>query len=239
MATVKGKRKRASIEAAVVDDDDDDWGPTSVLEHPSTGSYRVTPVIVLIVLIQLVLPDSVTIGPLWLVPAIEVLGAPAGWLLKRQGAVTPRTFVIAATTYLTFLVFASVTNAVLLLMTLLNDRTNNDSGEILLFAGFGVLAINTLSFALIYWWVDGGGPKARRTGQVTFWDFQYPQQAAGMDWTPKLGDYIFTAYTNIIAFSPTDTMPLSHRVKLLFGIQSAVSLVTVLVTVSRAINMLT
>ncbi len=210
-----------------------------MLEHPSTGNYRITPVVLLIVLIQLALPDSVTIGPIWLIPAIEVIGAPAGWLLKRQGTVTPRTFVIGATLYMAFLVFASVTNAILLLRTLLNDNGQSESGEALLFAGFGVLAINTLSFALIYWWVDGGGPKARRTGQVTFWDFQYPQQAAGMDWTPKLADYVFTAYTNIIAFSPTDTMPLSHRVKLLFGIQSAVSLVTVLVTVSRAINMLT
>ena len=51
-------------------------------------------------------------------------------------------------------------------------------------------------------------------------------------------DYFYTAYTNIIAFSPTDTMPLTHRVKLLFTLQSAISLVTILVTVSRAINMI-
>ena len=67
---------------------------------------------------------------------------------------------------------------------------------------------------------------------------QFPQQASGMKWTPTLPDYLFTAYTNIIAFSPTDTMPLSHRAKLLFTLQSSVSLVTILVTVSRAINLI-
>ena len=95
-----------------------------------------------------------------------------------------------------------------------------------------------LTFGLIYWWIDGGGPRRRATGQVTVWDFQFPQQAASQKWTPALPDYLYAAYTNIIAFSPTDTMPLSHRVKALFTLQSAISLVTVLVTVSRAINML-
>jgi hypothetical protein len=59
-----------------------------------------------------------------------------------------------------------------------------------------------------------------------------------MTWTPALPDYLFTAYTNIIAFSPTDTMPLSHRAKFLFTIRSTVSLATILVTVSRAINLI-
>ena len=59
-----------------------------------------------------------------------------------------------------------------------------------------------------------------------------------MLWQPTLPDYLFTAYTNIIAFSPTDTMPLTHRVKFLFTVQSSVSLLTILVTVSRAINLI-
>ena len=117
-------------------------------------------------------------------------------------------------------------------------RGAEDSGGELLFAGFGVLIINVLSFGIVYWWVDGGGPFQRAEGHGADWDFQFPQQASGMKWTPTLPDYLFTAYTNIIAFSPTDTMPLSHRAKLLFTLQSSVSLVTILVTVSRAINLI-
>lgn len=102
-----------------------------------------------------------------------------------------------------------------------------------------MLGVNVLTFALIYWWLDGGGPRVRAMGEVEAWDFQYPQQASGQsDWTPRLSDYLYTAYTNLVAFSPTDTMPLTGRVKLLFTLQSAIALVTILVTVSRAINML-
>lgn len=202
------------------------------------NTHGVTPVILAIAGIQLVLPDSVGFGPIWVIPAIELIGAPAGFLLRRQGAVTPRTFVISATAYLTFLVLASVSNAILLLQTLLDEPDSDRNGQVLLYAGFGVLLINTMSFALIYWWVDGGGPKARQLGLVKWPDFLFPQQSMGMDWQPHLEDYLFTAWTNLIAFSPTDTMPLTHRVKALFILQSAVSLVTVVVTVSRAINLL-
>jgi hypothetical protein len=57
-------------------------------------------------------------------------------------------------------------------------------------------------------------------------------------WKPGLLDYLYTAYTNIIAFSPTDTMPLTHRVKILFAVQSSTALVTIVVTLSRAINLI-
>ena len=142
------------------------------------------------------------------------------------------------TAFLAFLVLASVMNALLLLFSLVNGFT--ESGAALLLAGFAVLAVNVLSFGVVYWWIDSGGPTARLTGRTTSPDFLFPQQ--GMDsmpgWQPALLDYVFTAYTNIIAFSPTDTMPLSHRVKVLFAIQSSTALVTIVVTLSRAINLI-
>ena len=89
------------------------------------------------------------------------------------------------TAYLCFLIAASALNAALLFTTLLLDV--DDSPPRLLFAGFAVLAINVLTFALIYWWLDGGGPRVRAMGEVREWDFQYPQQASGQtDWTPRL-----------------------------------------------------
>lgn len=199
-------------------------------------TYGVALVVLAIATIQTLLPDQVTLGASWLVPAIEVVGVPAALLILRASGVNSRRIRRGVTLYLSFLVFASVLNASLLLASML--RGDEDDGAVLLFAGFGVLIINVLSFGLVYWWVDGGGPEKRAAGSVGTWDFQFPQQASGMKWTPALPDYLFTAYTNIIAFSPTDTMPLSHRAKFLFTIQSTVSLVTILVTVSRAINLI-
>jgi hypothetical protein len=57
-------------------------------------------------------------------------------------------------------------------------------------------------------------------------------------WEPTILDYLYVAYTNILAFSPTDAMPLTHRVKLLFTVQSAISVLTVVITVGHAINVL-
>lgn len=184
--------------------------------------------------IQLALPDSVTVGPRWLIPSLELLGAViiGGVWSTRKHTHNTRAMVI---TYLLMLIAASALNAVLLLRSLLHDVP--ESGQLLLFAGFGVLIINVLSFALVYWQLDGGGPGRRARG-TEHPDFQFPQQGPGSTWLPTLPDYLFTAYTNIIAFSPTDTMPLTHRVKLLFTIQSSISLVTVLVTLSRAINLI-
>ena len=204
-------------------------------------------VVIVIVAIQLTLPPTVTIGPLWLIPLIELVGIPLGIAIRawprRDGTWrTDRFMDRSMDVYLCFLAAASALNAVLLLTTLLSG--SEDSPVRLLLAGFGVLVINVFTFGLIYWWIDGGGPVKRATGQVVQWDFQYPQQASGPEqtsgqaWTPRMLDYFYTAYTNIIAFSPTDTMPLTHRVKLLFTLQSAISLVTILVTVSRAINMI-
>ena len=69
-------------------------------------------------------------------------------------------------------------------------------------------------------------------------DFLFPQQSQSMTWSRRLIDYMFTAYTNIIAFSPTDTMPLTHRVKILFTVQSSTALLTIVVTLSRAISLI-
>jgi hypothetical protein len=199
-------------------------------------TYLVAAVVLAIATIQMLLPDQVTIGARWLIPAVEVIGVPAALFLLRASGAHSRRMHRAVTSYLFFLVMASVLNASLLFISMLRGEDND--GATLLFGGFGVLTINVLSFGLVYWWTDGGGPQARAAGEARNLDFQFPQQAAGITWTPQLPDYLFTAYTNIIAFSPTDTMPLSHRAKFLFTVQSTVSLVTILVTVSHAINLI-
>lgn len=207
------------------------------MDKADRTTAQVAVVVLFIAGIQMVLPDAITIGARWVIPAIEVIGVPVALLIMRFSHTPPKTVRRAMTAYLFLLVMISVLNATLLFISML--RGDEDNGGQLLVGGFGVLIINVLSFGIVYWWIDGGGPHARESAKPDEgWDFQFPQQASGMTWKPQLPDYLFTAYTNIIAFSPTDTMPLSHRAKFLFTIQSSVSLVTILVTVSRAINLI-
>ena len=60
-------------------------------------------------------------------------------------------------------------------------------------------------------------------------------QAAGV---PQYADYLYLAFTNATAFSPTDTLPVRTWAKLTMLIEAATSLVIGLLVISRAINIL-
>jgi hypothetical protein len=45
------------------------------------------------------------------------------------------------------------------------------------------------------------------------------------------------ALNTATAFSPTDTMPLSHRAKFLMGMESLISLITIVVVAARAVGL--
>ena len=117
------------------------------------------------------------------------------------------------------------------------------TGSQLLASAAVVLLTNVLTFALVFWELDDGGPVERATASARERpDFQFPQdenpQLARPGWAPGLVDYVYVSVTNSIAFSPTDAMPLTHSAKLFMGLEAAVSALTVLVVGARAINIL-
>jgi uncharacterized membrane protein len=97
-------------------------------------------------------------------------------------------------------------------------------------------------FALWYWELDRGGPEARRTKKHPEPDFLFPQMMTPgcsiVGWTPGFVDYLYVAFTNATAFSPTDTMPLTPFAKSLMLVQSIVSLATITLVAARAVNIL-
>jgi uncharacterized membrane protein len=126
-------------------------------------------------------------------------------------------------------------SAVYLLQSLLRGQTQ--AGDLLRDAAL-LWASNVLVFALWYWELDGGGPAHRHHGQH---DFLFPQmtiQHKANEWTPEFLDYLFLAFNTSTAFSPTDTMVLARRAKVLMMVQSLISLVTIAVLAARAINTL-
>ena len=102
---------------------------------------------------------------------------------------------------------------------------------------------NFLIFGLWYWEIDRGGPGQRAAGHDGAPDFLFPQMTDDRieprDWRPSFIDYLYVSLTNATAFSPTDTMPLTPMAKSVMGVQSLVSLVTIGLIVSRAVNILT
>ncbi len=99
-----------------------------------------------------------------------------------------------------------------------------------------------VGFSLGYWLLDRGGPDRRSSGFSGRSDLAFPVGEAADrlpdDWQPVYADYLFVAFNTSSAFSPTDTAPLTIRMKMLMMTQSAMSLLTIVVIAARAINIL-
>ncbi len=78
--------------------------------------------------------------------------------------------------------------------------------------------------------------------QDPFPAFLFPQMEDNdfvpQGWKPEYVDYLYLAFTNALAFSPTDVMPLKHWAKLTMLVQSLVSLMIAILVVARAVNVL-
>jgi uncharacterized membrane protein len=112
----------------------------------------------------------------------------------------------------------------------------------LLSSSLVIWVTNVLSFSLVYWQIDAGGPSARGKRMNARPDWLFPQaatpEASASEWTPTFLDYLFLGYNTATAFSPTDTAPLTGRAKMLMMLESAISLLTLVIVAARAINVL-
>ena len=64
------------------------------------------------------------------------------------------------------------------------------------------------------------------------------RRLAPADWEPRFLDYLYVSVTNVMAFSPTDTMPLTHRAKAMMTLQALVAVSTIALVFARAVNVL-
>jgi uncharacterized membrane protein len=116
------------------------------------------------------------------------------------------------------------------------------TATVLLGRGAAIWVANVIIFSLWYWEFDRGGPAERATGSPVAASFAFPENAtpelAPAGWRPAYPDYLYLAFTNATAFSPTDTLPVRRWAKLTMMVQSALSLVIAILVIARAINVL-
>jgi uncharacterized membrane protein len=191
--------------------------------------------------LQLLLPERLVVGPFWLVPGLEAA------LLFGMFMATPRQLErehpVRRRVALGLTAFVSAANAFSLAeLTHYLLHHNVANGRELIVSGMVIWLTNFLIFGLWYWEFDRGGPGRRAAGLDGPPDFLFPQMSDDhiepKDWRPKFVDYTYVSLTNAAAFSPTDTMPLTPMAKSVMGLQSIVSLVTIGLIVSRAVNVL-
>ncbi len=205
--------------------------------HDRDPLWHIQVVLLGVIILQLLLPEQLVALPRFLMPGFEFLCLIALQITTPKRAVfvsKVRRIVVFALVAL--IAVANATSLQLVIAALIGaDRADAPS---LLLSAVGIYITNIVVFAIIYWDMDGGGPGHRRSGTDDQNDFLYPQQQAKTHWQPTFVDYMYVSITNATAFSPTDTLPLSRRAKMLMAIQAVLSLLVVAVVAARAINIL-
>jgi uncharacterized membrane protein len=205
------------------------------------------------IVLYLALPQQLLIGPRYILPSLELL------LLIPLIAINPRRLTrqtrTSRTLSLSLVLLIAAGNLFALGMLIHALVTANaQDGRSLLLAALQVWLTNVITFGLAYWELDRGGPVSRTQlprSELPLADFRFSQDenddaieevAAGSsrkaDWVPSFVDYLYVSVTNSTAFSPTDTMPLSARAKLLMSVESVAALLTSLLVIARAVSVL-
>ncbi|MGO4807810.1 hypothetical protein AB4089_22125 [Arthrobacter sp. 2MCAF15] len=143
--------------------------------------------------------------------------------------------------------------ALVQLIILLTDSGSGD-GRTLLLAALQIWVTNVIAFALVFWELDRGGPVARRNTHrenLPAADFRFPQDedhdavtevatrsSVKSGWVASFVDYTYFSLSNSMAFSPTDTMPLSPRAKMMMGLEAAGGFVLLALVIAHAVSLL-
>jgi uncharacterized membrane protein len=194
------------------------------------------------VAVQLSLPDRHVLSPTVLFPTVEVLllvvlviGDPGR--IDRSSPALKR-LTVALVVVMTVDNLAGVAELVRGIL----DGSDGDNGTVLLATGAALWVTNVIAFSLWFWLLDRGGPAARALGTQLAAAFAFPentsQELAPPNWRPQYPDYLYLAFTNSTALSPTDTMPMTRWAKMLMLVQSTISLVIAVMIVARAVNIL-
>jgi hypothetical protein len=194
--------------------------------------------------LQLLISRNYTLVPRWPLVVLEVL------LLVVLVALNPlrlsRSTLLGK--YATWVLLGAITvdntlSAIVLDARIISGQVSNDPA-LLLGSGAAIFVTNIIVFGIWYWELDRGGPFARRAGTRPYPDFLFPQmdpdtaKLARPGWRPTFVDYLYVSITNVMAFSPTDTMPLSRWAKGMMTVQAMVALSTAGLVIARAVNVL-
>jgi uncharacterized membrane protein len=196
--------------------------------------------LVVCVVLYIVLPNRLVVGPKWLLPVLIALPLiPLSATRHRHPNEAPWVRRLTLT-LIGIITLANIASMALLVHHLL--VANVSQGRNLIYSAVSVWLTNVIVYGLWLWEVDRGGPHLRAGGETGFPDIQFPQmenpQLAPKEWRPRFTDYLYTSFANGTSFAPADAMPLTLKAKTLFALESIVSLITIAVVAARAVNIL-
>ena len=159
----------------------------------------------------------------------------AMWILDRKGSLFK--WIMIATGLFTLGLLMNIINLCFQVIATFEDNTP----QILFSDVLALMVTNVLIFSIWYWIIDPPGI-TEKEGENESFDFLFPQRASDSpqfaSWRPSYIDYLFMAFTTSVAFSPTDTSPLTVRAKLLLMLQASISLIIIVIILGNTINTL-
>lgn len=196
----------------------------------------------LAIALQLLLPDHYVFFSRYLLITIELL------LMVALSFTTPKQPIFKSFSrrlnvfLLIFLTSLANSYSLIQVARALLETGHVNNGRELIITAINIYLTNIIIFGLWYWEMDGGGPGERRQIISHAKDFLFPQDQNPSyrypGWQPTFIDYLYLSATNGMAFSPTDTLPMSRRAKMLMLGQATISLVAVALVAARAVNIL-
>jgi hypothetical protein len=214
--------------------------------RPGDPESRVPVLLALIVAItlQLLISPNYILLPRWPLITLEVLLLVVLVLLNPvRLSRSTRIGKYAGRVLLGAITVDNTLSAIVLDVRIISGEVSNDAA-LLLGSGSAIFVTNVIAFGIWYWELDRGGPFARREGTRPYPDFLFPQMEpdtailARPGWRPTFVDYLYVSITNAMAFSPTDTTPLSRWAKMMMTAQAIVALTTAGLVIARAVNVL-
>jgi uncharacterized membrane protein len=213
------------------------------VDYDAIGESRWPMVIAVFVVMALasVPPTRFSVGPVPLFP-IVVLALLVVLVLGDPGRIDRRSRWLRNVNILLIavLILATLSGTILLVIELVEGSSAvSEPGPLLIYTAKVWLG-NNVSFALLYWNLDRGGPAERVHGTTRYPDFAFPQTTddslAGPNWRPRFIDYLYIAFTNANAFSPTDALPLTGRAKLAMETQALISFTIITLALARVVS---
>jgi uncharacterized membrane protein len=205
--------------------------------------WPVAVAIVLALAVYLFLPDPAPWFPSWVIPVVALAAYIPLVVLnpRRLGRETSWSRGLGVG----IAVGLALVNQVYIVQILDELLNGRGVGVTVVYVAAGVWATNVIAFAVVFWEIDRGGPYARRFEGVRDeapMDFRFPQEdgSPGLDprWRPEFFDYLYFSLSSMMAFSPTDVMPLTRRAKALMGYESLTGFVLLALVIARAVNII-
>jgi hypothetical protein len=208
--------------------------------------------VVVALVVYALLPASLQFLGRFVIPGIEVLLLVALVVTNPRRITRQTRWSRSVSIGLAVLVIGSNLVSLGLLIAELSGKA--PKGENLLVGAMQIWVTNVIGFALLYWELDRGGPVVRHNEPrddmpAADWRFSQDENEDTVSevsrsssevsgWVPVFVDFLYLSVTNSSAFSPTDTMPLTSRAKVLMATQATAALLVSLLLVARAVGSL-